>query len=131
MYNMQTNTLACYAQSPRQGHHDRALRIFGYLKHNPKAMLFFDPTDPTMDGINFEKNQDWKDIYPEAQEHIPDKIPEPMTIPLHITCFVDASHATDLITRRSVTGYLIIIGQAIIQWYSKRQNTVETSTYGS
>ena len=44
---------------------------------------------------------------------------------------VDASHADDLVTRGSVTGYLILIGNAFIKWYSKRQNTVESSTYGS
>ena len=43
----------------------------------------------------------------------------------------DASHADDLITRRSVTGYVLLIGHAFIKWYSKGQNTVESSTYGS
>jgi len=34
-------------------------------------------------------------------------------------------------TRRSYTGILIYINQAPIIWYSKRQNTVETSSFGS
>jgi hypothetical protein len=50
---------------------------------------------------------------------------------LKLTAIVDASHASDLITRRSVTGYILFIGITPIKWYSKRQNTVETSTYGS
>ena len=34
-------------------------------------------------------------------------------------------------TRRSQTGVLIYVNRAPILWYSKRQNTVETSTFGS
>ncbi len=58
-------------------------------------------------------------------------MPEPKTPKVHITVYVDASHASDQTTRRSVTGYLIFLGHAPVTWYSKRQNTVETSTYGS
>jgi hypothetical protein len=46
-------------------------------------------------------------------------------------CFVDADHAGNLITRRSQTGILLFVNRALIVWYSKRQNTVETSTFGS
>ena len=34
-------------------------------------------------------------------------------------------------TRTSQTGILIFLNKAPIVWYSKRQNTVETSTFGS
>jgi hypothetical protein len=30
-----------------------------------------------------------------------------------------------------VTGILVIIGKTPVKWYSKRQNTVESSSYGS
>ena len=36
-----------------------------------------------------------------------------------------------MITRRSRTGVLIYVNKAPIIWWTKRQNTVETSTYGS
>ena len=49
-----------------------------------------------------------------------------------ITCFVDADHGGDQVTRRSRTGILIYVNKSPIIWYCKRQNTVETSTcYGS
>jgi hypothetical protein len=47
------------------------------------------------------------------------------------TCYVDADHAGYRATRRSQTGVLIFIIRAPILWYSKRQNTVETNTFGS
>ena len=126
-----TNTLARFNTMPRQGHLQRCLRIFGYLKHNNKARIVFDPSNPNLDAMSFQ-DHDWTDIYPFAEEYISNNLPTPKCEhAVSITAYVDASHATDLITRRSVTGYIIFIGKSIIKWYSKRQNTVETSTYGS
>jgi hypothetical protein len=48
-----------------------------------------------------------------------------------LTCYVDADHARDKLTRRSVTGIIILLNNTPISWYSKRQKTVELSTYGS
>ena len=36
-----------------------------------------------------------------------------------------------MVTRRSVTGILLCVNKTPVKWYRKRQNTVETSTYGS
>ena len=44
---------------------------------------------------------------------------------------MDSDHAGDKITRRSHTGILLYINSAPISWYSKKQTTVESSTYGS
>ena len=44
---------------------------------------------------------------------------------------MDASHASDLITRRIVIEFFIVVGRTIVKLYSKRQNTVDTSTCGS
>jgi hypothetical protein len=48
-----------------------------------------------------------------------------------MTVYVDADHAYDLVTRRSITGILVILNNMPIRWISKRQKTVETSNYGS
>jgi len=64
-------------------------------------------------------------------EDIPDDMPKPVTKPVSITVYVDASHGSDLVTRRSVTGILLCVNKTPVKWYSKRQNTVESSTYGS
>ena len=44
---------------------------------------------------------------------------------------MDADHAGDSVTRRSRTGILIFLNSTPIIWYSKRQNTFDTSTFGS
>ena len=47
------------------------------------------------------------------------------------TCYVDADHARDKLTRKSVTGIVLLMNNTPIVLMSKRQKTVETSTYGS
>ena len=73
----------------------------------------------------------WADFYPETDKKIPLDMPKPRGIPVKLTCFVDADHTGDLRTRRSHTGIIIFVNNAPISWYSKRQNTVETSTFSS
>ena len=50
---------------------------------------------------------------------------------MKVSCFVDADHAGCRITRRSHTGILIFCNRSPILWFSKRQTTVESSTFGS
>ena len=44
---------------------------------------------------------------------------------------VDADHASDTITRRSRTGFLVYLNCAPIYWWSKKQNSVESSSFRS
>ena len=48
-----------------------------------------------------------------------------------MTAFVDSDHAGDVVTRRSRTGVLIFLGMAPITWHSKKQGSIETSSFGS
>ena len=50
---------------------------------------------------------------------------------MRLTVWVDADHARDKVTCRSVTGIIIMMNNTVIKTYSKRQATVESSTYGS
>lgn len=50
---------------------------------------------------------------------------------MSLNCFVDADHAGCQLTRRSHTGVFIFVNRAPVLWFSKRQNTVESSTFGS
>ena len=58
-------------------------------------------------------------------------MPEPLGVSVKITAFVDANHAGNVVTRRSQTGYVFYVNNAPILFSSKRQNTVEASTFGS
>lgn len=58
-------------------------------------------------------------------------MPEARGRSVKVSCYVDANHGGNLVTRRSQTGFVIFVNNAPIIWYSKRQNTVEGSTFGS
>jgi hypothetical protein len=44
---------------------------------------------------------------------------------------VDTDHSHDLVTMRSTTGIILMLNNTPVRWLSKRQKTLETSTYGS
>jgi hypothetical protein len=48
-----------------------------------------------------------------------------------IIAYTDANLHHDILTGRSVTEILHLCNQTLIDWYSKRQATVETATFGS
>ena len=58
-------------------------------------------------------------------------MPEPRGKIMTTHCFVDANHATYKVPRRSQTGILIFCNRYPIIWFIKRQNSVESSTFGS
>ena len=72
-----------------------------------------------------------KEIYVDACEDLPTNAPIPRGKSVQLNCFVDADHGGDRVTRRSQTGKILFGNSAPLLWYSKRQNTVESSTFGS
>jgi len=122
--------LSRYLVNPREGHLEEAFHVFAYLKSHPRSAIVFDKTTPYFDESRFTKC-DWKEYYPGAQEPTPPQAPELLGRAMSMTCFVDADHAGCHETRRSHTGVLIFLQRTPIIWYSKRQNTVEASTFGS
>ena len=121
--------LSRYLANPREGHLEQALHVFAYLKHHDRSRIVFNDALPEL--TNEFHQCDWTEYYPGASEVVPPNAPEIRGKPMHMTCFVDADHAGCRETRRSHTGILIFLNKAPIVWYSKRQNTVETSTFGS
>ena len=44
---------------------------------------------------------------------------------------VDSDHAGDKVSWRSRIGFLIYINTTLVEWFSKKQSTVETSVFGA
>ena len=122
--------MSSYNAQPRVGHLQAVYKIFAYLKNHTRSRLVFDDLEVIPDPKIFQ-DVDWKDFYPDAEEILPTDMPTPRGPNLRISCFVDADHAGNVVTRRSHTGVLIYLNNTPISWYSKRQNTVESSTFGS
>ena len=51
--------------------------------------------------------------------------------PVKVTIFVDADLASNRVDRRSITGIIILIEGMPCRWFSKRQTSVETSTFSA
>jgi len=127
---LETSLMSTQLALPRDGHLEQLLHIVGYLKKNKKMKILFDSSYPKVNEKWFQ-DYDWFDFYRNAEEAIPPNMPEARGHDVTITCFVDANHAGNQKDRRSQTGILIFLNKAPITWYSKRQNTVETSTFGA
>jgi len=93
----------------------------------------FDATRVQIDEKSFATpgTQDWKEFYGDVEEEMPPGMPEALGKSVKVSCFVDANHAGNVVTRRSHTGVLIFVQNTPITWFSKKQNTVESSTFGS
>ncbi len=64
-------------------------------------------------------------------EALPNNMPEPRGLGFIIRSKVDADHASDTVTRRSRTGFLVYLNCAPMYWLSKKQTSVESSSFGS
>jgi hypothetical protein len=104
------------------------MHIYEYLGQHLRSKLVFDDSYVKMED---ETKQDWTSFYPDAKELIPTNMPQPRGKPIQEIVFVDADHAGDLITRRSRTGILYYLNRSPFIWYTKKQNSVETSTFRS
>ena len=73
------------------------------------------------------------DQYRDAEEQLPDErlYPMPLGVSVSTTAYVDSSHVANKVTRRSHTRFILFLNRATITWFSKRQNTVEASTFSS
>jgi hypothetical protein len=99
--------------------------------HLDIGCVVFDPKTPMVDESVFNNGADWKEFCGEVQEELPPKMLKPQGQRVTISAFVDANHAGNKVTRRLHTGIIIYVQNALILWYSKRQNTVEVATFGS
>ena len=123
-------TMARFSHAPKQEHLQRMMRVFGYLKNYPQYGITIDTDDHPLPSTE-EIAVNWEEQYPCHGEELPPGMPIPKGKPVLLTMHVDADHAHDQLTRRSVTGFIMFANNTPIKWYSKRQNTVESSTYGA
>ena len=124
-------TMSSFRTNPRIGHMDRLKRIYGYLSKMNQAVIRIRTNEPDYSDLP-EQDFDWAySVYGNVREHLPDDLPKPLGKPVVLTTYVDANLFHDMITGRSVTGILHFVNQTPFEWYSKKQATVETATYGS
>ena len=115
---------------PREGRLAQVFHIFAYLKKHHNSAVVFNLSYPDVKVDTFLK-QDWKCFYGDVKETTPLNIPKPLVNEVVMRCFVDSDHAGEKLRRRSHYGFTIFFQMAPIYYCSDRQNTVDTSTFGS
>jgi hypothetical protein len=124
-------TMSSFRVAPRQGHLDRLKRMYGYLRKNPDGAIRFRTGIPDHESHNIPKTYDWIDsVYGSHNEELPPDMPVPKGKPMRTTCYEDANLLHCLATGRSMSGIIHLLNQTPIQWFCKKQNVVETATYG-
>jgi hypothetical protein len=124
-------SLSSFRTAPRVGHMDRAKRIYGYLARMSEATIRVRTDEPDHSGWP-KQHFDWSyTVYGDVKEEIPKDAPKPLGKYVTLSHFVDANLYHDLATGRAVTGILHFANMTPVEWYSKKQSTVETATYGS
>ena len=126
----EVSMLSSYVALPREGHLQQVFHIFAYLKVHHNSRIVFDPTYPRIDEEAFVK-RDWNNFYGNVREDIPRNAPPPLGKEFIIRAYVDADFAGEKLTRRSRTGFVVMLNNSPVYWFSKKQSACETSSFGS
>jgi hypothetical protein len=128
---LETSLLTQRSANPRVGHLETAHHVFGHWVTHPRSKLVFDPVEPVIGESAFRDSVDWEPFRGDAQEETLPFVPKPRGDPVSVCCFVNANRADNVVPRRSHTGTLIFTNRAPASWFSKKQNAVESSAFGS
>ena len=97
--------------------------MFGYLKKYHNTEMAFDPSDPVIDESLFER-KDWttSEFGLSLAEALPANALQPRGLGFITRAYVDADHATDDVTRRSLTGFLVYPTTMLLRTGSRRNS---------
>ena len=124
-------TMSGFRTAPRVGHLERLKRVCGYLTKMKHGFIRVRTNPPDYSDLHASQ-YDWsRTVYGRVKEELPQDAPIPLGKPITLTSYVDANLHHDMATGRSVSAVLHFVNQTPIEWFSKKQPTVETATYGS
>jgi Reverse transcriptase (RNA-dependent DNA polymerase) len=130
---LECSLLSSHLALPREGHLKQLLQVFAYLRKYHNTEMVFDPSDPTIDEASFEL-RDWTSSefgHLQSKEELPPNMPQPRGMGFVMRAKVDADHTADTTTRGSRTGFIVYLNCAPAYWSSKKQASVESSSFGS
>ena len=130
---LEVSMMSSHMALPRVGHLEQLFHIFSYLSKYHNTEMVFDPSYPVIDESKYQR-RDWTSSefgHLPAERQVPPNMPQPRGLGFTVRAKVDADHAADTVTRRSRTGFLVYVNSALVYWFSKKQTSVETSSFGS
>ena len=124
-------TMSRFRTCPREGHVDRCKKIYGYIADMDHGGIRFRTEEPEFSNLPKQEFSWARSVYANVKEKIPEDCPPPRGRHVVTSTYVDANLHHDHVNGRALTGILHFVNATPIDWYSKRQATVETATYGS
>jgi hypothetical protein len=124
-------SLSSFCAMPRRGHLERAKQIYGYLRKMREARILVLTNEPDYSDYQDPEYNWFLSVYGDVKEIIPTDIPEPKGKYITLSHYFDANLYYDMVTGRFFTAILHFLNQTPVDWYSKKQATVETATFGS
>jgi hypothetical protein len=118
---VEVSMMSSYSMSPRIGHMEQILKIFAYLKLHHNSRLVLDPTYPDINEHDMSKKRNWNQFYGMTKEDVLGLIPRPLGEELIVQAFMDADFAGEKLTQRSRTGFVIVLNNAPIYWFTKKK----------
>jgi len=124
-------TLSGSRADPRQGHLDRAKRVYGHLpkmRHTPIRVRAAVPDLPALSTVDYS----WgRTAHAGAKELTPGDIPRPLGGPVRMVSCVDSDLCHSMLNGEAVTAILHFLGHTPFDWCPKKQATVETAACGA
>ena len=109
---------------------NRLKRIYTYAIRTKDYAIRFRTDQPDYSFLP-DQDFDWiYSVYGDVHEILRDDVSGPLGKTV-VTTTMDANLNHYLATGKSLTGCLHFVNKALVDWYSKKQATVETATYGS
>jgi hypothetical protein len=85
-----------------------------YLKTFQKGRVIIDTSYPDHSLYPVEDHSNWMELYPDTGEVILKDLPLEEGPRVRMTVYVDTDHAHDLVTRRSITGILVMLNNTLL-----------------
>ena len=127
----QVTTMSRFRSAPRKVHLERLQSVYGNVLKTKHYSTRYRTEEPDYSYLPNMKH-DWSyTVYGNVQEINPNNCPKPLGKPVTTTISLDANVLHCLATGASLTACLHFCNQTPTDWYSKKQATVETATYGS
>ena len=120
--------MSSYTAMPREGHLDHVIYMFSYLKTHHNSRLVLDPTYPEINIEQF-KRHNRKKFYGDVKEIILLNAPKFLGKKFLIRSYVDADFAGDNLTRQPRSRFIVMLNNAPLYWFSKKQSSMETSSF--
>ena len=130
---LEVSMMSSHMAIPREGQLKELFHIFAYLKKYHNTEIVFDPSDPVIDESKYQK-QDWTSSefgHLQGKRKFPPNMPQPRGLGFIVSTKINTDYASDTVTRRSRTSFLVYINFALVFWFSKKQNSVESSSFDS